>query len=180
MLYPCCYAAERVSHSWGGGGCSFIPSLPHNALLMQKNGPSRAPTFILSRYHTQLKFQVMIFWPRRSHQRRRWDPFYIVVYTYLCSIFRALLHIYMYFVLPMLSSFWTSCGLGCRPFSPRVRALRSYRAKGSAFPLLVHFHRMLVTQAVTISASILRTRKNPSEFIRLRTRGDSNSRNWRK
>ena len=61
----------------------------------------------------------MIFWPRRSHQRRRWDPFYIVVYTYLCSIFRALLHIYMYFVLPMLPASGQAVVSGVVPSPPR-------------------------------------------------------------
>ena len=51
LLYPCYYAATRVSHSWGGWGCNFSPSLPHYALLMRKNVQSLAPTFILSRYH---------------------------------------------------------------------------------------------------------------------------------
>ena len=37
VLYPCYYAATRVSHSWGGWGINFNPCWPHYALLMRKN-----------------------------------------------------------------------------------------------------------------------------------------------
>ena len=37
------------------------------------------------------------------------------------------------------SSFWTSRGHRCRPFSPPVLAFNFYRAKDSAIPLLVDF-----------------------------------------
>ena len=36
-------------------------------------------------------------------------------------------------------SFWTSRGHRCRPFSPPALAFNSYRAQGSAIPLLVDF-----------------------------------------
>ena len=39
---------------WCGWVFNFNPSLPHYALLMRKDFPSFAPTFILSRYHTAL------------------------------------------------------------------------------------------------------------------------------
>ena len=39
----------------------------------------------------------------------------------------------------LLSSFWTSRGHRCRPFSPPVLAFNCYRAWGSAIPLLVDF-----------------------------------------
>ena len=38
------------------------------------------------------------------------------------------LHSYFFSVSLLLSSFWTSCGLRCRPFSPPVRAFSVYRA----------------------------------------------------
>ena len=38
-----------------------------------------------------------------------------------------------------VSSFWTSRGRRCRPFSPPVLAFNFYRAQGSAIPLLVDF-----------------------------------------
>ena len=48
----------------------------------------------------------------------------------------------------------------------------------SAFPLLVHCHRTLRTHALVLSASqVVHKKKVPQEFIRVRTRGDSNSRN---
>ena len=74
VLYPCYYAATRVSHGWGSWGFNFNPSLPHYALLMRKKLPSLAPTFVLSRYH--INFRVMIFRPRRSRPCRRRGPFY--------------------------------------------------------------------------------------------------------
>ena len=52
-----------------------------------------------------------------------------------------------YIVSLLLSSFWTSCGLRCHLFSPPVRAFSFNRAKGSAFPLLVDFHRMNVANS---------------------------------
>ena len=45
-----------------------------------------------------------------------------------------------FFCTPLLSSFWTSRGHRCRPFSPPVLAFNSYRAYGSAIPLLVDFY----------------------------------------
>ena len=42
-----------------------------------------------------------------------------------------------------------------RPFSPLVRAFNFYRAWGSAFPLLVDFHRMLLTHALALSANTI-------------------------
>ena len=46
---------------------------------------------------------------------------------------------YFFFLTLLLSSFWTSRGHRCRPFSPPVFAFDFYRAKGSAIPLLVDF-----------------------------------------
>ena len=50
-------------------------------------------------------------------------------------------HTYIYFFLTLvLSSFWTSRGHRCRPFSPPILlAFNFYRAQGSAIPLLVDF-----------------------------------------
>ena len=56
----------------------------------------------------------------------------------------------------------------CRPFPPPVRAFSFHRAWGSAFtafPLLVDFHRMLLTDALALSrGSILCTRKVPTNL----------------
>ena len=49
--------------------------------------------------------------------------------------------------------FWTSRGHRCRPFSPPLRAFNFYRAQGSVFPLLVDFHRMVLTHALALSAN---------------------------
>ena len=48
-----------------------------------------------------------------------------------------------------------SRGHRCRPFSPPVRAFNFYGTKGSAFSLLVDFHRMLLTHALALSANQL-------------------------
>ena len=50
-----------------------------------------------------------------------------------------LFFIFLLFCTLLLSSFWTSRGHRCRPFSPPVLAFNFYRAKGSAIPLLVDF-----------------------------------------
>ena len=44
---------------------------------------------------------------------------------------------------------------GVYPFPPPVRAFISCRSKGSAFPLLVDFHRMQLTHALALSALII-------------------------
>ena len=49
--------------------------------------------------------------------------------------------------------FWTSRRHRCPPFSPPVRAFNFYRAYGSAFQLLVDFHRTLLTYALALSAN---------------------------
>ena len=68
-----------------------------------------------------------------------------------------------------VSVFWTSCGHRCRPFFPPVRAFNFYRAQGSAFPLLVDLHRMLLTHALALSANqsnqLFYVRKSPSEYV---------------
>ena len=46
---------------------------------------------------------------------------------------------FFFFCTLSLSSFWTSRGHRCRPFSPPVLAFNFYRAEGSAIPLLVDF-----------------------------------------
>ena len=56
----------------------------------------------------------------------------MIYFYFLCFIFSS----YFY-----LSSFWTSRGHRCRSFSPPVPAFSFYGAQGSAFPLLVDFHR---------------------------------------
>ena len=64
--------------------------------------------------------------------------------------------------------FWTSRGHRCRPFSPPVRAFNLYRAWGSAFPLLVDFHRMLllITHALVLSANqFFMQEKFPTRYI---------------
>ena len=65
-----------------------------------------------------------------------------------------------------LSSFWTRRGRRCRPFFPLVLAFNFYRAQGSAIPLLVDFHRVLLTHALALAEVNLCTRKTPNKFIR--------------
>ena len=67
-----------------------------------------------------------------------------------------------FFVSLLLSSFWTSSGLRCGPFSPPVRAFNFYRAQGSAFPLLVDSRRMLLTHALAFRESICAQEKDPA------------------
>ena len=60
---------------------------------------------------------------------RRTD--WVALYTYI--------YIYYFSHTLLLSSFWTSRGHRCRPFSPPVLAFNSYPAQGSAIPKLVDF-----------------------------------------
>ena len=61
--------------------------------------------------------------------------------------------------------FWTSRGHRCRLF-PQVRAFHFYHAQGSAFPLLVDFHRMLLAHALALSANhFFYARKNPYKYM---------------
>ena len=61
---------------------------------------------------------------------------------------------------------------------PPVLAFNAYRAQGSAIPLLVDFHRVLLTHALALYASQFVLKKSPHEFIRVlhALGGDSNSR----
>ena len=60
------------------------------------------------------------------------------------------------------SSFWTSRGHRCRPVFPPVLAFNCYRAEGSAIPLLVVFHGVLLTHALALSASqVVHKKKSP-------------------
>ena len=61
---------------------------------------------------------------------------------------------FILFLTLLLSSFWTSRGHRCRPFSPPVLAFNFYRARGSAIPLLVDFSSsVLPTRALALSRS---------------------------
>ena len=53
----------------------------------------------------------------------------------------------------------------CRPFSPPVLAFNYFRASGSAFPLLLDFHRMLLTHALLVLSAnqLFYARKSPHE-----------------
>ena len=53
---------------------------------------------------------------------------------------------------------------GVVPSPPPVRAFRFYRAQGSAFPLLVDFHRMYLTHALPHSANQF-VHKKPSLLV---------------
>ena len=88
------------------------------------------------------------------------------------------LYFSLFFVLLLLSTFWTSCGLRCRPF-PGLYVPSVFIAQkvqhchwSSTFIkccqlTLSHFPRVNLC-----------TRKSPYDFIRICTRGNSNSRNW--
>ena len=68
------------------------------------------------------------------------DPYRIVGPHLLWSSEMQSLFFFLFVVYTLLlSSFWTSRGHRCRPFSPHVLAFNFYRAEGSAIPLLVDF-----------------------------------------
>ena len=58
---------------------------------------------------------------------------------------------------------------GVVPFSPSVRAFNFYRAQGSALPLLVDFHRMLLTHALALSANLFLCKKKSPRVCALST-----------
>ena len=65
-----------------------------------------------------------------------------------------LLLFFLFSITLLLSSFWTSRGNRCRPFSPPLLVFEPYRAQGSAIPLLVEFSSsVLLTRALALSAS---------------------------
>ena len=76
------------------------------------------------------------------------------------------------------SSFWTSCGLRCPPLSPPVRAFSFFivhRVQHShCSSILIECCYLTLSRFPRVN---LYTRKSPYEFIRVCTRGDSNSRN---
>lgn len=49
------------------------------------------------------------------------------------------------------STFWTSRCHDCLPFAPLIHVLHAYHVKGSALPLLIDFHRILLSHAVALS-----------------------------
>ena len=82
--------------------------------------------------------------------------------------------IYLFFRALLLSSFWTSRGHRCRPFSPPVLAFNifiAHRVQQSHCSSI--FHRVLPTHAV-FRKSICAQEKVPTNLY---TRGDSNARN---
>ena len=63
----------------------------------------------------------------------------ISCYATQSALTEYLVYIFFFFFTHLLSSFWTSRGHRCRPFSPPVLAFNFYRTQGSAIPLLVDF-----------------------------------------
>ena len=55
-----------------------------------------------------------------------------------------------FFLILLFSSFWTSRGNRCRPFSPRFLPSFFYRAQGSATPLLVDFSSSVANSRVHV------------------------------
>ena len=68
-----------------------------------------------------------------------------------------LFFLFIYFFFSILTFYFPASGqavvTGVVPSPPPVRAFNFYRAYGSPFPLLVDFHRMLLTHAFALSAS---------------------------
>ena len=87
------------------------------------------------------------------------------------------LFLFLFIVSLLLSSFWTSCGLRHRPFRP-VRAFSffmAHRVQHSHFSsTVIQCCQLTLSRFPQVN---LCTRKSPYEFIRVCTRGDSNSRN---
>ena len=77
---------------------------------------------------------------------------YLYLYLYLYFFITFTFQLNSWKVLPS-AILWASRGHRCRSFSPPVRAFNFYRAKGSAFPLLVDLHRMLLTHALALSGN---------------------------
>ena len=88
------------------------------------------------------------------------------------------------FLIFFLSSFGTSCGHRCRPFSPLLwlPLIRIYnREYGSAIPLLVDLSfRLSLTHTLALSASqLVHTKQSPRVYAIVHSRGKPNSRTCR-
>ena len=86
-----------------------------------------------------------------------------------------------FFLTLLLSSFWTSRGHRCRPFSPPVLAFNfciAHRVQQSQSLLVDFSSNVANSRSRAFRKSInLCTRKSPNEFMRLYSRRGSNSRN---
>ena len=121
--------------------------------------PDQGPTaYDLFRANSTETFKIVVlFLPRlvsscitrmrQEIEKANRDPTFFFFFFYHHFHFPAQL-----VVLPS-AIFWTSRGHRCRPFSPPARAFNFHRAEGSAFPLLVDFHRILLTHALALFAN---------------------------
>ena len=72
----------------------------------------------------------------------------------------------------VLSSFWTSRGHRCRPFSPQVLAFNFYSAEGSAIPLLVDFSSSVANSRCRVfRESICAQEKVPRNYTSMHSGG---------
>ena len=73
----------------------------------------------------------------------------------------------------LLSSFWTSRGHRCRPFSPPVLAFNYYRAQGSSIPLLVDFSSSVADSCSRAfrKASFVHKKKSPRIYTSMHSGG---------
>ena len=101
--------------------------------------------------------------------------FYFVLFFCILFYFISCYFMLFYFIFHthLLSSSWTSRGHRCRPFFPPVLAFNFHRAnEGSAIPLLVDFHRVLLTHGLALSASqFVHKKKSPRIYTSMHSGG---------